>query len=232
MCHDHYIWKNHWYFLENLRSDIRVSFLHSIQKKKYTVSQTHTGLKCSFVAYGSDLFCETLFLDTLVTKGVFRWVVQFRHYKDFYSSVCLGTAPPNCRSNLRNERLEIDQNIEGSCSFEFWRTTYSGLCNRSGMSVWGVEHIPPRYPMKVNDKSVIAVEISTADRTLSTFVNGRKIGHVITNVRVPLHFGITNYCCPYFQSLRFYRLATPTLSNVVCILHPCRCQSGVWNGRK
>lgn len=219
MCGKYYQWKRHRFFVNNRPLEI-VDLFHENSKEQYILGMTISGIQCRFTPYS----LATIFLNTTITQGVFRWTVKpgynpHLRKSDFY----LGAAPADL---LRRCECMGLGTLNGSASFFFWRRL-NHLENTLRSLLWGIRWGPHGYEAShqletpVPDNSLVSIEADSAARTLCFFVNGQKVPRAVSDMCFPLHFGMSGSCNVFFISLSFRRLPSVTPSPVVCKFYPC-----------
>lgn len=206
ICREHYLWKSHSHFVMGRPKGIPVSIRHN-PEGGFIITEAPTGPHCLF----STIFRRTLFLNTPITEGVFHWVVRINYAMEGDSGFNIGTAPLEYLSHCNQGVLG---NGIRTCSFGFWRNCDNRLLSSltsGGCLVPGI----PFDETCVLDGSLVSVEIDCNRKTLSFFVNGKKVPRAFSNKHIPLHFGIS---CSYgsFTSVSFHRLESATPSFVAC----------------
>lgn len=216
MCNENYKWKSHSYFVKNRPRIVSAAF---IPFQKYGGVETKTSgknLVCEFTRF--DRAWRTVFLDLLVTKGIFRWSVQIVYADEVFSTFCLGMAPSiSVHSSCASDDCLGSHYSHGSCSFQFWRHA-DGLMESYLRGVEDSVSIP-REETAVRNKAVVTVEADSDVCTLSFFVDGIKIPRTISDIAVPFHFGMSGLCCLSFTTLSFLLLPHGTHSPVQCVRH-------------
>lgn len=216
MCKNHYLWKNHGYFVRN-RPTIVPAFLLPSGENKVTITCSPLGELCTFLY--SDL--HTVFLNTLVSEGIFRWNIKIRYgeIRDCITEFGVGVAPLD---HVVKNPGHIFGECSGACSFQFWER-----CEMEyGAYLWGV-NVNEKREERVPDSSVVSLEIDADAQVLNFFVNGKRFPKGISGVPTPLYPGVSAHgqrCS--VTLLSFFRLPTRTPtrspSSAVCVLYKCR----------
>lgn len=209
---EYLVWKNHHYFVNHRKNYMAVSFRQN-PSGLYIVRDGPSGLFCSFTAYE----CRTVFVNRALMEGVFRWTVQifYEKMKEKLSSFYLGASPPNLL--LSCDCCRLGYAVKGTSSFWFFKGENGSLDS----CLFGVCNAP-RSLEPVPDGSVVSIEVDCAAHTLSFFVGSTKVPHMISDVRMPLHFGmsgVTKGTNSSFASVSLHRLPLPTPSAIVCTEH-------------
>lgn len=222
ICEHQVKWKSHYYF-----QSIRKNYLaHSFRPNPFggcLLTLTIDGWRCYFQEYSLSYEPErTIFLNKPINEGIISWSVKINYGDNTnFSSLQIGVAltgpigsakmDSDCR-RLGNNNLN---NEFSSCCFSFWRygTYKSGLVGAAGTA-----RIPDGET-PVEDGSVVTAEMDSERKTLSFFVNKKKIPRVITTLSAPVHFGMSGSPNSSFVSLSLCRLASPTLSSAVDIAY-------------
>lgn len=207
LCNEHFIWKKHLFFLRNRPKKVAMLIEHN-PFGKYTLSGTPPKLRILFTG-----LLGTFFLKSVITMGIFNWVVRINYEGKKDCKFHIGAAPPDCRSFCYNPPRP-----NGTCSFCFWISSYyqegkSELC--------GVKKCTeiPSNETAVPDSSLVEIEADCGEKTLSFFVNHRKIPRVISSVRNPLRFGMSGFEEGHITCVSFLRYTAPTRSSVRCKYH-------------
>lgn len=176
-------------------------------KGEIKIQNTTAGVLFSFTATH-----RTIFVENIIITGIFRWTVKI-----FYGangSFRLGAAPPQLVPLCDAERL--GDFVHGTCAFQFWRSDFFTV--KAGLV--GVRDIG-EISTVVAEGSLVAVEVDVEGRTLSFFVGEKKVPHVLSVLRFPVHLGLTASYFASFASVAFRRLRTATESSTECSMHKC-----------
>lgn len=179
---------------------------HSNANGNFTITYTNSIRRCSF-GVGTEHSYRTVFLDTNIPdfSGCYRWTVQII-YGEKKSAFYFGTAPSNSLSKCDENFLG---SVGGTCSFKFMkdeevlRSMFTGVEN----------HEDSVDKVLVWNRSVVSMEIDALSRMLSFFVDGVKIPMKISDVHMPLHFGMSGLGNGAFTTLSFIQLPTATSSS-------------------
>lgn len=204
ICFEHFFWIRHRLFVENRPKEIPACF-RTNPLLGFNVTCTPDGPLCEFTA---DSY-RTVFLNSVMSEGVFNWTVKVRFAPDKHSSCCIGAAPPSLLAQLEDVNLGED----GTASFYFAMGDEGPL----GSTLFGVACSDiPLAETKVPANACVAVELDCTACTMCFFVNEKKVPRAVSGVHGPLHFGLSGYECPSFISLSFRRLPSASPSPVVC----------------
>lgn len=225
MCGEHYLWKNHAYFVKGRSKNIYVSFYPN-PHGGFVFRRTPIGDECSFT---DDMYSRTVFVNTPITKGIFRWTVKMHYGNGETSSFGIGAAPAALLDQFHCLNLGSFQ-MRGSWAFTAWKTV-SRLEYRSKKkmrtgntpvfhsNLQGHEHVVLDKEWRETDvpsDSLVSAEIDCATRTLAFFVDRKKVPMCFSGVQLPLHFGVSGSGYSSFITVTFRRLPSPTPSFVVC----------------
>lgn len=214
ICGQYQKWKRHSSFL-NKRPTNLTTFLCQNPSGGYTLTPKSAGIQCMFF---DD---RSVFLDRSLSEGIFRWTIQIHFGVVTEMTFFLGCAPSAVLSCF-NERCIGGSTVLGSCSLVVYRGYDGGGSRLSSVDDWDNNDIPTSEG-QVTDNSVVAIEADTISRTLTFFVDRKKMAYGISNTAVPLHMGMSRWRGqPGFTSLSFRRVPAPTPSLVVCKLYNCR----------
>lgn len=210
MCEEHFIWKEHHFFMKSRPQKISVTFRPAADG--CVITQIPIGLQCVFPESGS---WKTVFLDTAIVKGIYVWTVQINYGNvGKKSNFFFGTTSSD---DLNTSNISHDKN---GCSLVFYRYS-TGVVEKA--CLYGVAGYFYNTETKVPDRSLVALEANADARTLSFFVDGQKLVHAISNLRMPVHLAMTgsgHYAVEQsFASIAFRRLQNPTPSPVTCMFH-------------
>lgn len=207
MCETHFIWKHHPHFIKYIRDKF-------IGGSSFQIKHTSLGKRCKFTL--PDNF-QTVFLNTKISKGVFRWTVKvnFETVGGMYEpNLTIGAATSTSLSNRSGGRL-------GSPNSDSWGFKFSGYRNMSFFSeLSNVEQLMCISMPFVFERSLVSIEADSGNHTLVFFVNEKKATNGVANVPEPLYFGITGFSGPAFTSVAFCRLSVPSLAAVPCTFFP------------
>lgn len=195
-----------------------------------TLTVTDTGDVYAFnVDVGNQ---KTYFLQPVISeKGVYVWSVRIVRIPKNGECLCIGAAPgaragctgcTGCSSTGLGREQAKD--LCGLClqSFPQEEGMEAPRLNLSLVGVKGDAHILADEVVDVLDKTIITVEIDTFERTLSFFLEGKKIPHIISGLSSPLHLGVS-VLGPSYSSISqtLQRVFLPSTSDVVCQKHEC-----------
>lgn len=206
MSQEHLACKTNLLFISNRKASMKVPMtLRLNPSARYSHTHTPTGERYIF-AYSSSIS-----LDYLIAEGAFRWTIKFEFGTDKDSSFLrIGVAPPRFLNELAIRSLGV---LDGSsCCFRFGRDNCTYL---DGVYDGGA--IPNRETT-VPDCSLVAADINTVTRTLSFFVNGKRVPRAISEVPVPLHFGVSGGGGSSFVCVSFLRVAARPSSSATASL--------------
>lgn len=210
MCKELYLLKEHPCFLKAGPFDVAVS-LRPNRLGGYTLTRVGTKLRC---LYTSDCGVDrTLFLDTEIAKGTFRWTVKIEYTRKVgvNSFFNCGIAPSDVviRGWCNNGSLG---SVEQTCSFSFGTNEGCSMVSVSNNDFRDEEkHLVP-------DFSLVTMEVSVDERSLSLFVNERRFPCVIGSIPVRLYLGISACNHAAFTMESFRRLCSPT----PCLAGECK----------
>lgn len=200
MCHEHFRWKNHPYFVKSRPHNIHAGFRPSPPDRSIITSS-----RCVFIKADCT---PTVFLDKNISTGVFRWTITINYSQEGRSDIYVGSAPVECIP-LHNDH-SLGFRYAGDCSLQCRRREDGSLAT----DLWGArdEDCYPVEEARVPDGSMVAVEVDTFLRTISFFVGEKKIPHAFSNIRTPLCFGAsgTINSCITLMSLRRLPASTPS----------------------
>lgn len=210
MCSQFYLWKTHELFV--------------FARKKYmfpplmpngdcdcNVSVTNKKMKCSFqTKFNKHL---TVFLETLIVKGVWQWTVQIS-YGSEYGSLFFGVS--SSRSVAQLQESFLGQKKTDSCSLEVRQCSDKNFLS----FLYGIGQRGKRN--SITDNSFVTMEVDMRFRTLCFFVAGdnggvkEKIPYSLERLPASLYYGISGEGHSSFVSVSLRRLACPTPSHVRC----------------
>lgn len=211
MSAEHYSWRKHIYFINSRPVNVPVVF-HPNSDGGYTLSTSLGKPLCTF-AEGD----RTVFLDHVISEGVFRWTIQVNFRMDINkpSTLVLGSAPSGSLDLFSGRCLAFG----GACSLrmscggtKYWHGFTASFLGVADTRAFPGECAP------VYTGLWISVEADTAAHTLTFFAGSDlKYPYAISGVQTPLHLGVSSFCgSPSFASLMFRRLPSATPSAVVC----------------
>lgn len=210
MCRTNFLLKENPYFLKGRPHKFDDTFCPNPRGGCVLIHTPHQTrlLQCSFT---EDRF-RTLFLSTCIGKeGVFRWTVQIRYaVGGFFSQLFVGASPFDRLSQCSNTHLGY---TPGSCSLEMWK---NGDVLQSWLRGTADTSNFPQGETCVPDGAFVSLEADGSARTLSFFVDERKVPRAVSDVCVPLHLGVSGCTRSSFVSVLFCRLPAPTPSPVTC----------------
>lgn len=195
--------------------DIPVSFRPN-PGGNWIVTHTEAGNQYHFVSDND----RTIFLNTKISEGVFCWTVRIMYTENGNGSFCMGTAP--------TELLNVCDNylvgrVSGTCNIMFIKTEFARLEGVENVNVNDFDNIGfACTEMKIHDRSLVTAEVDVSARTLSFFVNEKKVPIAVSNVNVPLYFGMAGWRGGSFTSVSFHRLPTATPSPDRCVFYRCK----------
>lgn len=213
-CGECYHWKTHNYFIHGRPCKTSVSFRPN-PAEGFILTYTPNGPCCQFTYVTKD--ARTVFLNKNITHSVYSWKVYIEYGKeeknrriDFW----LGSSPSHTLALSDNHTLGF---TGGSCGLDFWKIDYEMYY--SGLVGVRDANLIITNQNKIFDHSIVIVEVDADTRTMSFFVNGTKIPLCVSNVKVPLHLGMSgdfHNNQQSFTSLLFQHLPFPTFSTVMC----------------
>lgn len=193
---------------QNIRALIGMSNdFHRFIKHSYFFSVRKTYIRHKIIPYANTATivfdgknAKTVFVDTQMFKGCFRWTVQIENGQIKNQSIlCLGVGVPTDDFNLR---LGVKA---GSFSLDL---IYDE--EKKG-------HVLARFPESgALNSPLVSLELDTHTRTLCFFVGNAKLPRFVSNVPLPTHFGASGSGSSSFESICLRRLPSPTQSAVVC----------------
>lgn len=219
MCSKCYSWRKHLYFILGRPKKIIVSY------------QPHPCYKWTPTLVGSSLASEgacaivldwnTVFLNTIICEGVFRWTNSIAYTPD-YSEFCIGAVPPHLVKEAESKYLG-GGSFKEVASFGFWKNAddFGGTLYSSLLGVEGMKNIPLEET-KVPNGSFVTLEVDCAAHTLRFFVNGNAVHRKVSGISGPLHLGMSGRFKVSFACVSFYRLPSPTPSRTPCRIHEIR----------
>lgn len=217
MCYEIYFWKNNWLFRLERATYLRTSYRYP-NKRPYRFVRTLSGIQCNFSGgFGS----EVVYQNTLITKGIFNWMIKIEIGTEEYSSIAFGFASSELDGNIGIDRTD------GSCALRLHKK--KGMKHENGRLIATLSGVKDgRYTIvsletmggvNVTDHSILAAEINMPTQTLSFFAKGKKIPHIVTHIPESLYMAVSGFSCrsdvPFFTSLAFRRLRSATDSLVV-----------------
>lgn len=224
MCGENAGWRFHWYFMK-VRKQEHLSAVSSFRphpRRSCCFTNSPSGLKGTFCQNEKICCCCTLFLNSVANYGIFIWTVQVAN-RSGWKNVTLGVAP--------SAHLDL-------CDVNALGTYGSGSCGflfsvDNNLYLHGVRKIDGYLPfckVDVLDGSLVTLEADARARTISLFVEGRKVPVAASDILLPFQMGISGCSGASFTSLCFRRVDSPTPSTVECQYHNCiqECWSNKW----
>lgn len=233
MCEEHYGWKKHSFFLSERPHNVRIA-LRPNAMGGCAISDAH-------VQFTVTKGMRTVFLDTSIIQGIFRWIVRIEYGKPKCdkrsheaSEFWIGAAPVHRVPQFENWTLSwtkdkglkaapahdmtewiLGANADGSCSFNFCRKIANGSLSSQLRCFRTVS-----LDTKVTDGSLVSIEVDMQAHTVSFFAGDEKVPHSIVFSDATMCLGMTgDFHRSSFTSMHFLRLLSPTPSAVKCTLH-------------
>lgn len=177
----------------------------------YTLTHSSFGTRCAF---GTSDSYQTIFLNKILTKSVFRWTVRINYSPTKDSFLRVGASPPDLLDRCRDVGLGVPK---GTCSFWFCAMgkgesgtpTLGPILLSELEGVEGKSDIP-QTETPVSDGSCVAIEADLVEHSLCFFVDGKIVPRAVSHVSTSLCLGVSGYGSPSFTSMYFYRLEQPT----------------------
>lgn len=212
MCESTYRLRKHPFFLASRPSSILSSYcLASINSCEFHL--TPFGMKCLFIR--KYPCTQTVFINCRINKGVFRFSAFFDYGTRNLSVFKIGICPSNLVNLCSNAFLG---DVDGSCCFSFFKAPDNNLCS----GVCGADVDLERLEYKIQERSLVSLEVDVSARILYFFVDEVKIPIAISHIHVPLYIGISGYWGQSFIPASFCRLPTISPSSAVCKPYSCR----------
>lgn len=210
VCQKHIEWKRNKYFVNG-----RIQFIYPKTALRPNptggciISRTSIGEKCDF----STDSPHTVFLDTVIREGVFRWTVRIKYgmSKAEDSGFYLGAVPVSLIDRCHEDVLGSAYSLGvGTCCLVFWRGEKKWRLFAHLRGVEGEESLP-RRGSDVPDDSLVVLEIDAYACTIFFIVNGKRFPYGISEVPIPTCLGMSACYQPSsFTSVSFARLPAPT----------------------
>lgn len=225
MCLKCYEWRGHPFFQKSRPSRVQCA-LCANPEGGCSISPHDN--QCSFI----EEKWRTVVLNFKVTRGIFRWTIRIRYGLGSPSEIYIG-ALYDRKSNDYDARVIGSQGLhslhcsrlrDGSTLAKLNTSLSSSTSSLSSISISSLSQV------SVPDNSLVSVEMDTAARTLSFFINDEKVPFVVSNIFAPVRFGVSGRHNVSFTSLHLCRLLkpTPTPSTVTCTpctpIRLCRCR--------
>lgn len=207
MSQEHLPWIRHSFFIQTRPNKITASLVMD--------SRLHGGVSIASPSYlYTSLDWKTVFLSSIVTKGIVRWTVKPKYAASGMSSFWLGIAPAD-----RAAPCDCLGDLNGASSFNFFKYPNGVL----GSILCGVRCRGGYYTTIpcVPNNALVAVEVDCQAHTLSFFVNESRVPCSISGVRLPVQIGLSGGWEQSFSSVCFCRLHASTPSSVLCHLFRC-----------
>lgn len=178
---------------------------------------------CSFTQESSY---RTVFVDNGITEGIFDWTVRIKYSEGRASHFWIGAAPCSLLDTCADHALG---HCGGVGSFYFWRD--DGCSLGSYLIAKGNADIP-ETETPVPDGSVVTVEINADARTLSFFVDGKKVPRMVMIARAesPLYLGVSDMHGSSFTFCSFRRLPFPMPALLSCKVYEGERETVAENG--
>lgn len=213
-------WRNHSIFQWIRSGYTKVFPLRPNPHGVYTLTQTPIGENCHFSSVG------TVYLNTAISEGIFRWTVRITYPTEEESYICVGAAPYR-RMNIFSFKplawTDMTFTYCGSyCLHYCLRPNGKGW--RSFFGSWNrFDHPDDTLPTLPNN-SLVSIEADVTANTLSFFIDRKKVNCVAKfpksippfDYGFPLNLGVSGTEGVSFTSLNLRRLAAPTPSPVPC----------------
>lgn len=220
MCVENFVLRNCSVFVNSRKKNIPHSFRVN-PKGGCIITRTSFGKKCTF---NQEEWYRSIFLNPTIIKGLLHWSVQIDYGTG--NDFSIGGAASNCLSRL--DTLYFCCHREKACGFNFYVSgvkLYSHLDNADDFGArYSFEETP------VPNNSVVAAEVDFTLRTLTFFVNNKKVPRGISQIPVPFSLGMcSTRIGGSFTSLSLRRLAYATPSSIACTYYGFR--DDAWHQR-
>lgn len=212
---EHYSWRKHSIFLRGRPIRLPVYF----RQNRMLVFGIKSSPDGKFHTLNAGSFVRTVFVDMVLTGGVFCWTVFVPCSRMTNFLFRIGASPLRLIYQCDDKALGLQ--VPGTCAFgcngfgdakkNSWETKLEGL---KGGAVVSCEE----SPLLCN--SYVAVEADCTAGTLSFSVSGRKVSHVVTGLQTPLILGMSAREA-FVTSCTFFRFPTASRSRMLCRLYAC-----------
>lgn len=211
MCQEHFFWIKHPLFLYFRRGYLPMTFRPNshFDHEFVGIYQKYSLKKDS---------SHTILLNKYLDKGIYQWTIQIKYSKNSLCSICLGVVVADfCSSAEYEEHFQGKclGNINGSCALHCGPRVFS----LRSPPVTDIDLGVYDPTVRVQNNSRVSAELDTYSRTLTFFVNGRKVPQGFSGLAIPSLLGVSGYANPSFTALLFRRMSVPTPSPVMCTLH-------------
>lgn len=211
ICHELFQWKSHNFFRKGRPKNIPIIFRVN-PSGGYILSNTPTNnVLCNFTNKKST---RTLFLGSIITTGIYEWMVEIRYCKEGISQFYIGAAPLDrvraCDTAFLGMTVSETVSLYSQCFDGSISPSYLYGARKYNSSIDSLGH------SNVLDESLVTAEVDCSSQTLCFFLNHKKIPRGFSWIRSPLQLGITGYGRLSFATRLFRRLPAITPSPVQC----------------
>lgn len=196
MCGEFYPWKKHLFFLKGRPEKIPAVFcVNKFGAKSFTLTHESSCERCRF----ADCFERKIFLDYVVSDGVFQWTLKIDYTKTWASRFRIGTTSDDSDKAFHEK---------ATCPcFMFWKeskTKYrSRLLFHLNKELWN-ENTPI-----VPDGSLVTMEVNATTMRVRFFIDDRRRISVPPEVVIsgPQYLWISGTQFAAITSVYFFRLS-------------------------
>lgn len=170
-----------------------------------------SGFDCRFSVGVSH---KTLFMDTEIKEGVYRWDIEISYDKNknkFASVLYVGIAVKSVLHSLINNPIG---RVAESGAFHFG---YKNDNASAAAPLYSAFYYAATYSEITDEKTIVpqgakvGVELNMDAHTLYFFVNGMKIPHVFVNIPPIVYLGVTGFNGSSFKTVALRQLAQPSV---------------------